>query len=91
MWTRLASIPTPWYSSLATLKGWILAIGGAYGNTPTGTIHCYDVATNSWSVIGEIPSQGYGVLTAVLTSNEVLVVGGMMSAFETSHSADIGM
>ena len=80
VWTRLASIPTPQWSSLATLQGRVLAIGGEDGDdNPTGAIHCYDVATNSWSVIGEIPTPRYSVLAAVLPSNELVVVGGWAS------------
>ena len=47
VWTRVASIPVE-HSTQATLRGYMLAIGGkdGAGNT-TGAIHCYDVATNS--------------------------------------------
>ena len=76
VWTRLANIPTPQMSTLATLRGRVLAIGGRDGGNPTGAIHCYDVATNSWSVIGEMPTPRFVVLTAVLPSNELVVVGG---------------
>ena len=76
VWTRLANIPAPMRSTLATLRGRVLAIGGQDGDNPTGAIHCYDVATNSWSVIGEMPTPRYLVLTAVLPSNELVVVGG---------------
>ena len=69
VWTRLASIPPSKGSTLATLRGRVLAIGGC--NNRTGAIHCYDVATNSWSVIGEMPTPRYRVLTAVLPSNEI--------------------
>ena len=74
VWTRLASIPTP-SSTLATLRGRVLAIGGYDGINRA--IHCYDVATNSWSVIGEMPTPRSRVLTAVLPSNELVVVGGV--------------
>ena len=78
VWTRLASIPTPRWSSLATLRGCVLAIGGDYGaDIPTGAIHCYDMATNAWSVIGEIPTPRFRILTAVLPRNELVVVGGL--------------
>ena len=75
VWTRLANIPMPQKSILATLRGRVLAIGGRDGGNPTGAIHCYDVATNSWSFMGEIPSPRYLALTAVLPSNELVVVG----------------
>ena len=79
VWTRLANIPTPRMSTLATLRGRVLAVGGRDGGHSTGAIHCYDVATNSWSVVGEIPTPRSGVLTAVLPSNELVVVGGHAS------------
>ena len=36
VWTRLANIPTPKRSRLATLRGRVLAIGGEHGRNPTG-------------------------------------------------------
>ena len=79
VWTRLASIPVEKDSTLATLRGRVLAIGRGAGN-PTGAIHCYDVATNSWSVISEMPTPRSRVLTAVLLSNELVVVGGVRAS-----------
>ena len=76
VWTRLASIPA--YSSLATLRGRVLAVGGGDGEF-NRSIRCYDVATNSWSVIGELPTPRCLALTAVLPSNELVVVGGWTS------------
>ena len=77
VWTRLASIPVEEDYTLATLRGRVLAIGGLDDDgDQTGAIHCYDVPTNSWSVIGEIPTPRSLVLTAVLPSNELMVVGG---------------
>lgn len=79
VWTRLADIPVPTGSSLATLRGCVLAIGGKdpmCGNNPVGTVFCYNMATNSWSVIGEMPTPRYDSLTAVLSGNELMVVGG---------------
>ena len=76
VWTRLANIPAQ-RSILATLRGCVLAIGGRDGVNPTGAIHCYDVTTNSWSVIGEMPTPRSWALTAVLPSNELVVVGGV--------------
>jgi len=55
VWTnQLAENPAK-YFSLISLKKHVLAIGGASnidGDTPSRAIHCYDVATNSWSEIG---------------------------------------
>ena len=78
VWTRLARIPTEEDSSLATLRGHVLAIGGADSHGyPTGAIHCYDTTTNSWSVIGEMPTPRSDVLTAVLSRNELVVAASL--------------
>ena len=78
VWTTLAHIPIK-LSTLATLRGHVLAIGGKDDDNPTGAIHCYDVATNSWSSIGEMPTPRYHALTAVFPNNELVVVGGLPS------------
>ena len=91
VWTRLANIPAPWGSSLATLRGRVLAIGGLNDcSSPTGAIHCYDVATNSWSVLVEMPTPRCRVLTAVLPSNELVVVGGQMTVGEYCTITEVG-
>lgn len=90
VWTRLPNIPTQWYSSLATLKGRVLAIGGADGDSPTGNIHCYDTATNSWSVVGEMPTPRSAVLPVVLPSNDIVVVGGRAPVSASWPYIDVG-
>ena len=77
VWTRLANIPVSYTSSLVTLGGHVLAITSKDCNCRlTGAIHCYNKATNSWSIIGEMPTPRYYVLTAVLPTNKLVVVGG---------------
>ena len=77
VWTRLANIPVHHTSSLVTLRGRVLAITSENCNGRlTGSIHCYNKATNSWSIIGETPTPKSHVLTAVLPTNELVVVGG---------------
>ena len=89
VWTRLANIPTPQMSTLATVRGRVLAIGGRDDGNPTGAIHCCDVATNSWSVIGEMPTPRFVVLTAVLPSNELVVVGGKGTRLRSLTTTEI--
>ena len=90
VWTRLASIPVEEDSTLATLRGHVLAVGGHISGTATGDIHCYDVATDSWSVIGEMPTPRFRVLTAVLPSNELVVVGGCILGHYRCSITEIG-
>ena len=73
IWTRQADIPVWHGSSLATLGEHVLAIGGWL----TANIHCYDRATGSWSVIGEMPTPRFNSLTLVSPDSELVVVGGI--------------
>ena len=88
VWTRLPDTPT-YDTTLATLKGRVLTIGGTKKKHPTGAIHCYDSSTNSWSVIGEMPTPRYGTLVAVLPSSEVVVVGGYDRSLSPCNSTEI--
>ena len=77
VWTKLTDIPVPYAASLTTLRGQVLAIGGRDQHyTPTRAIHQYNRSTNSWSVIGEMPTPRACPLVAVLPSHKLIVVGG---------------
>ena len=79
VWIKLVNIPVPYWARLTALRGQVLAIGGSDqlgGGTPTGAIHQYNRSTNSWSVIGEMPTSRASPLLAVLPSHELIVVGG---------------
>ena len=85
--TKLTDIPVPYYASLTTLRGQVLAIGGRdqrYGGTLTGVIHQYNRSTNSWSVIGEMPTPRVCPLVAVLPSHELIVAGGHVTEIASS-------
>ena len=92
VWAELANIPVPYNTSLTTLRGQVLAIGGRDqpdGGTPTGAIHSYNRSTNLWSVIGEMPTPRCGPVLAVLPSNELMVVGGWDGAREQYNITEI--
>ena len=85
VWNRPANIPVPYWASLTTLRGQVLAIGGRDQQSmsrgcPTEAIHCYSKTTNSWSVIGGMPTPRTWPIVAVLPSHELIVVGGFGSA-----------
>ena len=89
VWTSLANCPAR-DSSLATVRGHLLAVGGKCGGQLTGDIYCYDVAMDSWSAVGEMPTPRCDVLTAVLPSNELVVAGGAMGSETTNCINEIG-
>ena len=91
MWTRLANIPVRYTSSLVTLGGRVLAITSKDCNGRlTGAIHCYNKTTNSWSIIGEMPTPRYDVLTVVLHTNKLVVVGGHIAILNGCTDTEIG-
>ena len=76
IWTRQADIPvTSGGSSLTTLGEHVLAIGGEpTNNNPSADIHYYDKVTDSWSVMGEMPTSQSRPLVTVFPSYELVVV-----------------
>ena len=69
--------------------GVCLLIGGLFGGNPTRVIHCYNVTTNSWSVLGDMPTPRSQVQAAVLPSNDLVVVGGQLSGSEVCLVTEI--
>ena len=64
-------------SSLTTVNGNLLAIGGKYADyKETQNVHRYDPATNSWEVVSKMLVPRSQCLTAVLPDNKLMVVGG---------------
>ena len=79
VWKRLPDVPIRYNTSLTTLKGHVLAIGGSYksgGGERSGAIHSYSKVSNSWSKIEELPTPRFDSLVAVLPGNKLMVVGG---------------
>ena len=76
VWKELANVPVSYNTNLVTLREQVLAIGGErqYGK-PTGAIHRYDRSTNSWNLIGHMPTPHRRPLVAVLPSHELIAVG----------------
>ena len=87
VWTRLTDIPGHYTSSLVTLGGCVLATASG---RQTGAIYCYNKATNSWSITGKMPTPRSDFLTAVLSTNKLVVVGGNITSFNRCTYTEIG-
>ena len=87
-WNKLSDVNKS--SSLCTFGGHVLAVGGIRDYKPSGAIHCYDRDTNSWHVIGEMPTARYDVLATVLPGNQLVVVGGQTKVLNLSSTTEIG-
>ena len=73
--------PPVFASTLATVNGHLLAIGGketGLGLYKTKNVHRYNPATNLWEVISQMSVARCDCLTAVLPGNKLLVVGGCL-------------
>ena len=80
VWQRLANIPVS-DSTITTLCGQLVAVGGYDPRSthlnPIDTIHQYDTSTNTWHVIGHIPTARCKCLVATLPGDTLVVIGGI--------------
>ena len=81
-WKKLPNPPGPTYDpAVAVLAGNLLAIGGdektGWGlPEPKEEIYMYSPSTNSWIYNSELPAPLCSTAAAVLSSTEILVIGG---------------
>ena len=89
VWQRARELPVT-LSTVVTLGGHLLAIGGWGASTPaTNAVHCYDTSTDSWRVVSEMNNPRARCLAAALSGNRLLVIGDW-PANSTVETAEIG-
>ena len=77
-WKTLPNTPTFWPAA-AVLAGNLLAIGGiktSRGGADMKDVYMYSPSTNSWIHISDLPAPRSSIAAPVLSSTEVLVIGG---------------
>ena len=77
-WKTLPNTPT-YEPAAAVLVGKLLAIGGkktSKGNADKKEVYMYSSSTNSWIYISDLPAPRSDTAVAVLSSTEILVIGG---------------
>ena len=85
VWHRVADAPA-YRSTCAAVNGQLLAVGGCdEGITATAAIHKYNPTTNSWDHISNMLTTRYDCLVAVLPTNEVMAVGGLIFGISTDE------
>ena len=83
VWHRFADAPA-YRFTCAAVNGQLLAVGGCdEGRNATAAIHKYNPITNSWDHISNMPTARCRCLVAVLPTNEMMAVGGVISGFST--------
>ena len=89
VWQEAAPLPV-YRSSLVTLHGRLLAVGGCDSDrNPTSAVYQYDTATNSWKVISHMSTKRYQCFTAVLPDSTLLVAGGILKPGTHTYSVEI--
>ena len=77
VWREICELPVK-RSSLITLQGQLLAVGGgATTYDSTSEVRQYDAATNSWNVISRMKVKRRACFVAVLPKDRVMVCGGL--------------
>ena len=72
IWENITSLPVSW-SSLTTVNGHLLAVGGVKANDRTNNIYQY--INTSWTVVGHMTSPRSAPTIAILPGNKLMVVG----------------
>ena len=89
VWHRVADAPAYW-STCAAVKGQLLAFGGRKeGSIVTVAIHEYSPITNSWVHISDMLTATTRCLVAVLPTDEIMAVGGAISAEKSTNKVQI--
>ena len=88
VWREVCSVPVAG-STLATLGGHLLAIGGKnnFGHT-TADVHRYDHGNDSWSIVNQMRNERSACLAAVLPEDRLVVVGGWGRQYVQTQSVE---
>lgn len=80
IWQAADDIPV-YYSTCTSLDEKLIAVGGLDSHRrPTAAVRRYDAASNSWHVIGKMPTARYDCLVSILSGNRLIIVGGCTSS-----------
>ena len=87
LWNRIADLPVT-QSTCVMFRGRLLAISGKSLNDtkPVSEIYVYCPLTNTWEVIGHIPIGRFTCFAAVLSNNQLMIVGGYTDN-KTAHDS----
>ena len=89
VWTRQADIPVHG-TTCASVNGQLLAVGGVESEGKvSAAIYKYDRDSDCWEVITHMAVPRYNCHTAVLSSNELMVVGGCTRTHHLTNSVEI--
>ena len=73
VWKKLASVPLEW-STLVIIGNQLATVGPGF--LYSSAIYVYSFSSNSWMHVGNLPIASHSTCTVVLSTEELLVVGG---------------
>ena len=89
VWKEISSLPVT-RSTLATLGGHLLAIGGrGDSKSRTTDVYRYDSQTDSWHVTSQMKNKRSRCLAVILPEDRLIVVGGHVEGFLTTDSVEM--
>ena len=83
-WERLADAPLE-YSSIITLNGVLLAIGGRTGSSESAAMFGFSAHTRSWHHFFNLPLPLFSTSTAVTQIGQIVAVGGLSDSLISSR------
>ena len=83
-WERLADAPLK-YSSIITLHGVLLAIGGHTGSSWSAAMFGFFPHTRSWHHFFDLPLPLSSTSTAVMPTGQIVAIGGRTDSFDASR------
>ena len=78
VWNRIADLPVK-RSTAATLCGQLVSVGGNdEKGVQVNSVYCYDPATTTWKITGQIPAcRSYPLITTLAEDKLIIVYGGL--------------
>ena len=88
VWRRVADLPVI-RSTCESFHGRLLAIGGVYSKKYTTAIYMYNSTADSWEVISHMTTARCNCFTAVLSDNQLIIVGGWTDGGNITDTVEI--
>ena len=94
VWSLVAKLPRYHFATAISISDQLFALGGCSSrdeNACTKCIHKYNVDTNSWEYVCDMPRSVDRCLAAVLPPNKLIVVGGGVRSEDDQGSNDVSI
>ena len=94
VWSLVANLPQYRFATAVSINDQLYALGGCsskHERATTKRIHKYNVGTNSWEYVGDMPRSVQRCLAAVLPANKLIVLGGGVNSEDDQGSNNMNI